>query len=116
MLLVALVVVLLCGGIALVGRIQGTRERPLPEDLLAGYPYGLSGLRGPHGEDAPGAEYMKYDLVGEVPCTAHPICLRYRYTGQNRFTGTMVLGKTGTGNWERVGDEGCPFPPPRPRE
>lgn len=109
---VALVAVLL-GAFLLHSLYQGAREQPTLPELYACYPYGFEGARGPHGEDAPGAEFMKYDLVGEVPCESHPVCLRYRYTGQNRFTGTMVVGKAQTGTWERLGDQGCPFPPRR---
>jgi hypothetical protein len=31
-----------------------------------------------------------------------PVCLRYRYTGLNGFTGTMVVGMALAGSWERV--------------
>ncbi|HEY3452589.1 MAG TPA: hypothetical protein VGK67_39965 [Myxococcales bacterium] len=113
--LVAVAVVLL-GAFLLHGLYQGTREQPTTADLHSCYPYGFGGLRGPHGEDAPGAEFMQYEYLDEAACTTHPVCLRYRYSGQNRFTGTMVVGKAPAGNWERVGDEGSPFPPPRTRD
>ncbi len=113
---VVLVAALLCGAVLLVGLYQATRERPMLEELRACYPYGFEGARGPHGEDAPGAEYVEYEHLGEVECASHPVCLRYRYTGLNGFTGTMVVGKALAGSWERVGDDGCPFPPPRSKE
>lgn len=88
-------------------------DRPEESDLRLVYPYGFHGKRGPKGEVAPGANDVQFKLVGEVPSCGsdHGKCLRYRYTGEGGFAGSMLVGKSRDKMWERVGDEGMPFQP-----
>jgi hypothetical protein len=104
---------LVIGGVVVGAYLVLANDRPEDGDLRLAYPYGFQGKRGPKGEVAPGASDVQFKLLGEIPgCGgSHTKCLRYRYTGEGSFNGTLLMGKTRDKQWERVGEEGMPFKP-----
>lgn len=111
-----LVVMAALGVVAVVVLVAGivTRQRVVPEQLKALYPYGFEGARGPQGAPVPGADEVTYTFVGSVDCDTHAECLRYRFEGQN-FSGGMIIGRDSTGSWTRIKDEDLPFPATAPK-
>jgi hypothetical protein len=102
---------LVIGAILVTGVFTALRDRPTLPELQLAYPYGFEGMLGPHGEKAPGATAVSYHYLEEAVCANHTVCLRYDYTGEHEFSGTMIVGKTTDGRWERVGIDGMPFQP-----
>ena len=103
--------VVVVGGVLAFGLITALRDRPEQPELQLAYPYGFDGMMGPHGERAPGAAKVSYRYLEEVTCQTHTVCLRYRYSGEGGFEGTMIVGKTRDGQWVGVGTDGMPFIP-----
>ena len=103
---------LVVGAVVVLALLVLADHRPEDSDLRLAYPYGFAGKRGTKGELAPGANEVRFELLGKVAsCEGHTHCLRYQYRGGDGFEGTMIVGQTRDKQWERVGREGLPFQP-----